>query len=108
MEKFLKILGIIVLVVIIGIVIIGCASTSILLRDPEGNKIIGSISEKIFIDIGGIQQGLFIRAENPNNPVILFLHGGPGSPLLPVQLHYELHERLEKYYFSGSIHFLKK
>ncbi|WP_198524901.1 alpha/beta fold hydrolase [Niameybacter massiliensis] len=33
--------------------------------------------------IGGIWQYLYIRGENKKNPVILFLHGGPGSSMMP-------------------------
>lgn len=36
-----------------------------------------------FVPIGGIEQYLHHRGENINNPVILFLHGGPGSPMIP-------------------------
>jgi pimeloyl-ACP methyl ester carboxylesterase len=43
-----------------------------------------------------MQQGFFIRSENPENPVILFLHGGPGSPELPIIIPFEKSERLEK------------
>ena len=69
-----------------------------LLKDKEGNEIRGSLVEKNFIEIGGIQQGFFIRSENLENPVILFLHGGPGSPELPLIISCELPERLEKYF----------
>jgi pimeloyl-ACP methyl ester carboxylesterase len=37
------------------------------------------IDEAAFVRIGGIEQWLTIRGENRNNPVILMLHGGPGS-----------------------------
>jgi len=47
----------------------------------ENEKVLpGSISEKIWVNIGGIQQGMFIRGKNSKNPVLLFLHGGPGLP----------------------------
>lgn len=36
------------------------------------------------IDIGEIKQCLYIRGKNIENPVILFLHGGPGTPEMPV------------------------
>ena len=38
------------------------------------------ISEKIFIRINGTKQGMFLQSENTQNPVLLFVHGGPGSP----------------------------
>ncbi|OFY44213.1 MAG: alpha/beta hydrolase [Bacteroidetes bacterium GWF2_40_14] len=36
----------------------------------------GSISEKIFLNINGVRQGMFIRSKNVTNPVLLYLHGG--------------------------------
>lgn len=36
------------------------------------------------VEIGGIQQCLYFRGQNVDNPVILFLHGGPGSPEMPM------------------------
>lgn len=48
--------------------------------DKNGKILPGSISEKIWVNIGGIQQGMFIRSKNNKNPVLLFLHGGPGLP----------------------------
>ncbi len=58
---------------------------------PEGGT---KISEKGWVEIGGIKQGYFIRGENKSNPVILYLHGGPGSPELPMIKNTEL----EKYF----------
>lgn len=49
-------------------------------RDENENILENSISEKIFIEINGVEQGMFIRGKNKNNPVLLFLHGGPGMP----------------------------
>lgn len=68
------------------------------LKDEKGDIIQGSVSEKIYIEINGMQQGMFIRSENTDNPVILFLHGGPGTPLLPFISYLEKSERLEKYF----------
>lgn len=37
------------------------------------------IVEKTFITIGGIEQWITIRGEDRRNPVLFFVHGGPGS-----------------------------
>ncbi|MFN3556630.1 MAG: alpha/beta fold hydrolase [Bacteroidales bacterium] len=49
--------------------------------DENGNLLEGSISEKIFVTIGGVEQGMIIRSKNIDNPVLLYLHGGPGFPI---------------------------
>lgn len=41
------------------------------------------IDEELFARIGGIDQWLSIRGQNRQNPVILFLHGGPGMATSP-------------------------
>lgn len=48
------------------------------LSDAAGNVIPGSISERVTVEIGGIPQVMFIQSADPANPVLLFLHGGPG------------------------------
>lgn len=68
------------------------------LKDTQGNVIEGSISEKIWVDINGIRQGMFIRGENIQNPVLLYLHGGPGTPLFQFISYLEKEKRLEKYF----------
>ncbi|MCD7898740.1 MAG: alpha/beta hydrolase [Bacteroides sp.] len=68
------------------------------LKDAKGNIIPGTISEKRWTQINGIKQGMFIRGENSQNPVILFLHGGPGTPLLPFISYLEKGEHLEKFF----------
>jgi pimeloyl-ACP methyl ester carboxylesterase len=42
-----------------------------------------NIDEANFIPIGGIEQWVTIKGDNCANPVILFIHGGPGDPLSP-------------------------
>jgi pimeloyl-ACP methyl ester carboxylesterase len=44
--------------------------------DENGNTLAGGISEKVFVNINGVEQGMFIKSKNEENPVLLYLHGG--------------------------------
>ncbi|TCO42557.1 pimeloyl-ACP methyl ester carboxylesterase [Kribbella antiqua] len=39
-----------------------------------------TINEQHYLSIGGVEQWIQIRGESAGNPVLLVLHGGPGSP----------------------------
>src|SRR4051794_7467911 len=39
-----------------------------------------AVVESRFVTVGGVEQWLQIRGEDRANPVLLVLHGGPGSP----------------------------
>ncbi len=54
------------------------------------------IQENTYITINGIEQYLQIRGEDRNNPIILWLHGGPGFPLTYLTYYYQT--ALEKDY----------
>lgn len=44
----------------------------------------GTVAEQdTFVAIGGIQQWVTVRGTSCANPVLLFVHGGPGNPLTP-------------------------
>jgi hypothetical protein len=42
-----------------------------------------TISEKMFVPIGGIEQWITIEGRNADNPIVLYLHGGPGNVMSP-------------------------
>ncbi|MGK7396096.1 MAG: alpha/beta hydrolase [Candidatus Cyclobacteriaceae bacterium M3_2C_046] len=44
--------------------------------DDSGKVMPESLSEKIFILIGGIKQGMIIKSKDTSHPVLLYLHGG--------------------------------
>jgi pimeloyl-ACP methyl ester carboxylesterase len=44
--------------------------------DDRGQPLAGSISEKVHVNINGVEQGMFIQGHNTGNPVLLYLHGG--------------------------------
>lgn len=46
--------------------------------------------------IGGIDQWIYVRGQNAANPMILFVHGGPASPLAPTL--WEFERPIEEYF----------
>jgi pimeloyl-ACP methyl ester carboxylesterase len=59
-------------------------------------KMPDSITSLEKINLGGIKQWISIRGENPTNPILLYLHGGPGTPVMPLFRHFQ--SPLEKYF----------
>jgi pimeloyl-ACP methyl ester carboxylesterase len=41
------------------------------------------VQEEMFVRIGGIEQWITIKGDDRSNPVVLFLHGGPGDSSSP-------------------------
>src|SRR5690349_4904368 len=39
-----------------------------------------AIVEDGFVEVGGLEQWIGIRGENRDNPILVWLHGGPGAP----------------------------
>ncbi len=64
------------------------------LRDKEQLK--DGIQKSEYIKLGGILQYIQTRGRKTNNPVLLFLHGGPGGPISYVSCLWQ--EELEKNY----------
>lgn len=74
-----------VILLLSAVILIGVVALALLspgrpapLRDADGSVIPGSLSERVTIQVGGIPQSMFIQSADPTNPVLLFLHGGPG------------------------------
>jgi pimeloyl-ACP methyl ester carboxylesterase len=64
--------------------------------DENGRPLAGGISEKIHVNINGVEQGMFIKSKDKANPVLLFLHGGPGMPEYAISRRYPI--VLENYF----------
>jgi pimeloyl-ACP methyl ester carboxylesterase len=48
------------------------------------------------VEIGGVEQTIYLRGHDQNRPVMLFVHGGPGVPETPVAREFGL--RLEEHF----------
>lgn len=83
------------LILVIGLRIFSPGVTQPFL-DSENNVIPVSISEKSFIEVNGTKQGMFISSFDSTNPVLLFIHGGPGMPEYVISRQYPL--VLEKHF----------
>ncbi len=70
-------------------------SAALAIRSPN------SIDEAMFVPVGGIDQWITIRGQNRDNPVVLFLHGGPGTPTN--LLDFSMAPRLEVAFYAGAV-----
>ena len=50
------------------------------ITDADGNLVESSISQIEKVTLGGQEQYIIIRGVDKTKPIMLFLHGGPGSP----------------------------
>jgi pimeloyl-ACP methyl ester carboxylesterase len=64
--------------------------------DTEGNILQNSISEIAYLDVNGTRNGMFLRGKSVDNPVLLFISGGPGVPEYWLNEYYN--NALEDYY----------
>jgi pimeloyl-ACP methyl ester carboxylesterase len=50
------------------------------------------------IELGGLYQWIFIRGEDISNPVLIFLHGGPGEPVMAMSASRKIDKKLVKHF----------
>jgi hypothetical protein len=82
---WLGLIGVVLAVVAFAayIFLIGPEPYTPAITDADSVEITGSIAVIEAITLGGVEQFLTIRGADPTNPVLLFLHGGPGMPSSP-------------------------
>ena len=69
-----------IIAIFLGVLLACSPGKTKLIVGENGRPIVGGISEKIFVNINGVNQGMIIQSRDETNPVLLFLHGGPGMP----------------------------
>lgn len=72
--KILKWIMIAIVIVIVLFFLVRAIGKAYYNRTPQGG-----INESMYVEINGTKQWISIYGEDINNPVLLYLHGGPGS-----------------------------
>lgn len=52
--------------------------------DAQGRNVPGSVASLEAVDLNGNKQWILVRGYDRTKPVLLFVHGGPGSPEMPI------------------------
>ncbi len=73
-KKILKVTGLVIISFIAIILVAHFTGSVINNRTAEGG-----INESMYVDINGTKQWINIYGQDKDNPVLLYLHGGPGS-----------------------------
>lgn len=86
-NKKLKLMICILLGIVLSIILLGTLLLFIMslgkiaqFTDEKGRIIENSMAEKCFVEINGVKMGMMIKSKDISNPVLLFVHGGPGMP----------------------------
>jgi len=61
------------------LLVLGCAKTPAF-RDEAGRILPGSVARMQYVELGGSRQWICVRGESVDKPLLLILHGGPGTP----------------------------
>ncbi|MDD3206669.1 MAG: alpha/beta hydrolase [Lachnospiraceae bacterium] len=102
MKKVIKIVVpiialILICFIIFGLIVIFTGRGSVaLFLDEDESMASNSIAERTFQDINGRKNGMIIRGKDSDNPVLLFISGGPGVPQYWLNEYYD--NKIEDYY----------
>lgn len=92
MKRKIKKVMIIVSVILFAVILISVLTIVIARLINSSKNTIDTengVQESTYIDINGMQQYIQIRGEDADNPVMIFIHGGPASPMGYVSAYYQ-------------------
>ena len=75
------------LVILLGLLFF-MGGTTAAIRDKHGNIMANSVAKMKKITLGGVEQWILVRGHDLSNPVLLWLHGGPGAAQMPIAHYY--------------------
>ena len=81
--------GFLVLIILVFVVV----KSIVFVAPVRGDE---GIAELVTVEIGGVDQTMLIRGENVDNPILLYLHSGPGTT--EMSAFRANHAELEKYF----------
>lgn len=84
------------LLIAFSVLLQGCSTGTNSFKDATGRTDLNGIALLEPVTLGGHQQWLLVRGVNKSNPILLFLHGGPGSPYMG--LAHKFQGELEKHF----------
>ncbi|MEZ4917940.1 MAG: alpha/beta hydrolase [Saprospiraceae bacterium] len=67
-----------------------------IIRDLNAIVNPNGVQENFQVELGGIPQSIFVRGQDKDNPLLIFVHGGPASPMAPLAWAYQ--KPLEEYF----------
>jgi pimeloyl-ACP methyl ester carboxylesterase len=60
--------------------VFGCVASTPAFRDDAGRILPASVARMEYVELGGVKQWICVRGESVDKPLLLILHGGPGTP----------------------------
>ena len=97
MKRFWQVVLSLFAFTVISIVVTSCAPVyTQAFRDAKGKLVSKSVAVMEQIRINGVNQSLWFRGVNINNPALILLHGGPGASESALFRHYN--SELEKHF----------
>ena len=84
MKKLLRgsLYAILILTLLLGVLLYVKRPRTPAIKDKDGHRPPHAVSQLMKLRLGGVDQWISIRGHDTSNPVLLFIHGGPGMSMM--------------------------